>query len=101
MKVLYVTGLSHTASEEVLKDRFSPYGVVDSVKKIKNYAFVHFQQRDDALQVRICLLSHLLLGHTAAFNNEPSIWYLYRVKSCFAACLNLLVCPENMLYLHY
>ena len=53
MKVLYVTGLSNSATEEVLKDRFSPYGIVDSVKKIKNYAFVHFQQREDALQVRI------------------------------------------------
>ena len=50
--MLYVTGLSNSATEEVLKDRFSPYGIVDSVKKIKNYAFVHFQQREDALQVR-------------------------------------------------
>jgi len=30
---------------------FSAYGDVERVKKIKDYAFVHFKERDNALKV--------------------------------------------------
>jgi len=60
VKVLYVKGLTTSVTEEVLKDRFSPYGAIDSVKKLKDYAFVHFQSREDALQVSFCGLTNSL-----------------------------------------
>lgn len=30
---------------------FSAYGEIERVKKIKDYAFVHFKERDNALKV--------------------------------------------------
>lgn len=35
-------------TEVQILDAFSGFGVVERVKKIKDYAFVHFQGREDA-----------------------------------------------------
>ena len=53
VKVLYVKGLSRFVTDEILRDRFSPYGSIENVNKVKDYAFVHFEQREDALQVSV------------------------------------------------
>nr|CAB3253827.1 heterogeneous nuclear ribonucleoprotein R [Phallusia mammillata] len=50
VKVLYVKNLSMKASEEIVMQTFSAYGEVERVKKIKDYAFVHFKERDNALK---------------------------------------------------
>lgn len=50
MKVVYVRNLSPTITEEKLKEIFEPYGEVDRVKKIKDYAFVHFTEREHAIK---------------------------------------------------
>ena len=52
VKVLYVRNLTQLTSEEMLKETFEQYGVVERVKKIKDYAFVHYDERDDAVKVR-------------------------------------------------
>ena len=49
MKVLYVKNLTSDVTEEILKEKFSEYGKVERVKKIKDYGFIHFEERDDAL----------------------------------------------------
>ncbi|XP_075218919.1 heterogeneous nuclear ribonucleoprotein Q-like isoform X3 [Lycorma delicatula] len=49
VKVLYVRNLTHEITEEKLKDVFEAYGKVDRVKKIKDYAFIHFEDRDNAV----------------------------------------------------
>lgn len=36
----------------MLKEKFDEFGKVDRVKKIKDYAFVHFEERDEAVKVR-------------------------------------------------
>ena len=46
VRVLYCQNLTHAVTEESLKELFGRYGKVDRVKKIKNYAFVHFEERD-------------------------------------------------------
>ena len=37
-------------SEEQLKEKFEPYGKIERVKKIKDYGFIHFEDRDDAVK---------------------------------------------------
>lgn len=50
VKVLYCRNLTATVTEEDLKQCFEPFGKVDRVKKIKDYAFVHFEERDNAVE---------------------------------------------------
>jgi heterogeneous nuclear ribonucleoprotein R len=49
VKVLYVRNLTATVTEDRLRETFEAHGRVDRVKKIKDYAFVHFEQRKEAI----------------------------------------------------
>ncbi|XP_061772342.1 RNA-binding protein 47 isoform X1 [Nerophis ophidion] len=51
VKILYVRNLMMETSEETIKQVFSQWnpGCVERVKKIRDYAFVHFTTRDDAV----------------------------------------------------
>ncbi|XP_057699122.1 RNA-binding protein 47 isoform X7 [Corythoichthys intestinalis] len=51
VKILYVRNLMMETSEETIKQVFSQWnpGCVERVKKIRDYAFVHFISRDDAV----------------------------------------------------
>ena len=48
VKVLYVRNLMLSTTEVQIMETFSSFGVVERVKKIKDYAFVHFQSRQEA-----------------------------------------------------
>ncbi|XP_062857827.1 heterogeneous nuclear ribonucleoprotein Q [Trichomycterus rosablanca] len=50
VKVLFVRNLSHSVTEELLEKAFGEFGKVDRVKKLKDYAFVHFEERDGAVK---------------------------------------------------
>ncbi|XP_070190681.1 heterogeneous nuclear ribonucleoprotein R-like isoform X2 [Littorina saxatilis] len=50
VKVLYVRNLTSDVTEDQLKEKFGEYGKVERVKKIKDYGFVHFEERDDAVK---------------------------------------------------
>jgi len=54
VKILYVRNLMLSTSEETLESIFNQAAghssAVERVKKIKDYAFVHFHDRDDALR---------------------------------------------------
>jgi len=50
VKVLYVKNLSAKSTEDNLKELFVKHGEVDRVKKIKDYAFIHFKEREDAMK---------------------------------------------------
>lgn len=50
VKVLYVRNLTNDVTEDKLKELFEPFGKVERVKKIKDYAFVHYDDRDNALR---------------------------------------------------
>ncbi|KAH0999380.1 hypothetical protein HUJ05_012129 [Dendroctonus ponderosae] len=50
VKVLYVRNLTQDITEEKLKDSFEAFGKVERVKKIKDYAFIHFEDRDNAIK---------------------------------------------------
>jgi len=50
VKNLYVKGWSEVRTEDEIKALFEPYGVVEKVKKINNFSFVHFVERESALK---------------------------------------------------
>ena len=49
VKVVYVRGLTREVTEEDVYNAFCIYGPIERVKKLKDYAFVHFNERPDAL----------------------------------------------------
>ncbi|XP_071599121.1 probable RNA-binding protein 46 [Heliangelus exortis] len=51
VKVLYVRNLMISTTEDTIKAEFSKFkpGVVERVKKLRDYAFVHFFHREDAV----------------------------------------------------
>ena len=50
VKVLYVRNLLIETNEDVLRAHFSTFGKVERVKKIRDYAFVHYEERESAVQ---------------------------------------------------
>ena len=56
VKILYVRNLMLTTTEDTLENVFNQAsgkeGAVERVKKIRDYAFVHFRDRDSALAAR-------------------------------------------------
>ncbi|XP_069487866.1 RNA-binding protein 47 isoform X2 [Ambystoma mexicanum] len=57
VKILYVRNLMIETTEDALKKSFGQFnpGCVERVKKIRDYAFVHFTSRDDAVNAMIKL----------------------------------------------
>lgn len=52
VKVLYVRRLTQDVTEEMLKEQFEKFGPLERVKKQKDYAFVHFEDRDNAVAAK-------------------------------------------------
>ncbi|XP_016113077.1 heterogeneous nuclear ribonucleoprotein R-like [Sinocyclocheilus grahami] len=50
VKVLFVRKLATPVTEELLENTFSQFGKLERVKKLKDYAFVHFEERDAAVK---------------------------------------------------
>lgn len=55
VRVLYVRNLVPSVTEDRLKELFGHFGTVERVKRIKDFAFVHFAQRSDALNAMASL----------------------------------------------
>lgn len=79
VKVLYVRNLTQDISEEKLKESFEQFGKVERVKKIKDYAFVHFEDRDNAvlamqdLDGKLIGLSNIEVGQRARSGVERAL----------------------------
>lgn len=63
MKVLFVRNLANGVTEEILEKSFSEFGTLERVKKLKDYAFIHFEERDGAVKVLIFSSSVLWFCH--------------------------------------
>lgn len=50
VKVLFVKNISNEVTEEEVQQLFEQYGKLERVRKMKDYAFVHFEQREDAVK---------------------------------------------------
>ena len=42
--------LTQEVTEDTLKEEFGKYGAVERVKKIKDYGFIHFEEREGAIK---------------------------------------------------
>lgn len=51
VKVLFVRNLANSVTEEILEKSFGQFGRLERVKKLKDYAFIHFDERDSAVKV--------------------------------------------------
>jgi len=49
VRVLYCRNLTAHVTEEDLRECFQCYGRIERVKKIKDYAFIHFEEREQAI----------------------------------------------------
>merc|ERR1719158_1594163 len=61
-KVLYCRNLTATVTEENLRETFERFGRVERVKKIKDYAFVHFEGWTQAVEAMNALNGEELQG---------------------------------------
>lgn len=61
--MLFVRNLASTVTEEILEKAFSQFGKLERVKKLKDYAFIHFEERDGAVKVRPADLNDLCYIH--------------------------------------
>jgi RNA recognition motif-containing protein len=50
VKVLYVRNLSNDITDEDVKKKFEAYGAIEHVRKLKDFAFVHYVERESALK---------------------------------------------------
>jgi len=64
VKVLYARNLTQDCTEEAIKQAFEIYGKIERVKKIKDYAFIHFDEREHALKAMESLHQTELCGST-------------------------------------
>ncbi|NXU22699.1 A1CF factor, partial [Thalassarche chlororhynchos] len=64
VKILYVRNLMLSTTEETIEKEFNNIkpGAVERVKKIRDYAFVHFNKREDAVEAMKALNGKLLDG---------------------------------------
>ena len=71
VRVLYVRNLTQDCSEEKLKETFEQHGKIERVKKIKDYAFIHFEDRDCAVKVmkQGLLCKHFFFCFSLRFTN--------------------------------
>ncbi|XP_063078840.1 heterogeneous nuclear ribonucleoprotein Q-like isoform X1 [Engraulis encrasicolus] len=50
VKVLFARNLANGVTEESLEKAFGEFGKLERVKKLKDYAFIHFEERDAAVK---------------------------------------------------
>ncbi|XP_068272734.1 APOBEC1 complementation factor [Nyctibius grandis] len=64
VKILYVRNLMLSTTEETIEKEFNNIkpGAVERVKKIRDYAFVHFNKREDAVEAMKALNGKVLDG---------------------------------------
>uniref|UniRef100_A0A8C7KZS3 Synaptotagmin binding cytoplasmic RNA interacting protein n=1 Tax=Oncorhynchus kisutch TaxID=8019 RepID=A0A8C7KZS3_ONCKI len=62
VKVLFVRNLANSVTEEILEKSFGQFGKLERVKKLKDYAFVHFDERDAAVEALAQMNGKVLEG---------------------------------------
>lgn len=54
--------LANGVTEEILETSFSEFGKLERVKKLKDYAFIHFEERDGAVKVVTSFFLRCVVG---------------------------------------
>ena len=90
VKNVYVVGWSETRTEEQIQELFMPFGTVEKVKKIGNYSFVHYAERDQALAgIRFEILWFVILQNTVISSNLVGFSKYFRSKIFFRSNFNV------------
>lgn len=63
VKCLFVKNLKEETSEEKVRELFEVYGKLEKLKKMKDYSFVFFEERDDAIKAMENLHLHEVGGN--------------------------------------
>ena len=50
--MLFVRNLANTVTEEILEKAFSQFGKLERVKKLKDYAFIHFDEEEEIQYIK-------------------------------------------------
>ena len=77
--MLYVRNLRSDVTEDQLREKFEQHGKVERVKKVKDYGFIHFEDRESAVQamqllngtVRYFVILSLYLSSFCLFSLLP------------------------------
>lgn len=62
VRILYVKNVNEMVTEIQLNEIFGQFGEIERVKRLKNFAFIHFVKRSDALKAMQSLQNLLLCG---------------------------------------
>lgn len=62
VRILYIRNVHKTVTESQLTELFGAFGEIERVKRIKNFAFVHFRNRCDAINAMHALQNMSLCG---------------------------------------
>uniref|UniRef100_A0A674AP40 Probable RNA-binding protein 46 n=1 Tax=Salmo trutta TaxID=8032 RepID=A0A674AP40_SALTR len=85
VRVLYVRNLMMTTTEDTLRQEFSRFkpGTVERVKKLTDYAFVHYHSREDAVTALHLMNGALIDGATIEVTlAKPVRWSVCRNRLC-------------------
>jgi len=62
VKTLYVKNLNELVTEEVLKQNFEQFGALEKVKKVRDFAFINFEERPHCLAAMEAMNGEYLEG---------------------------------------
>ncbi|NXK82006.1 RBM46 protein, partial [Amazona guildingii] len=102
VKVLYVRNLMMSTTEETIKAEFNKFkpGIVERVKKLRDYAFVHFFHRDDAVAAMSVMNGKCIDGASIEVTlakpvNKESTWKQHFSGQISPSSENLLRFPHK------
>ena len=78
--------LKSDVTEEQLKEKFEPYGTIERIKKIKDYGFVHFKDREECLKAMAALnnsVSIISSSNGCHFRYNVSLYIYLAVEQLF------------------
>lgn len=61
--MLYVRNLTSEVTEDILKEKFGEFGKIERAKKVKDYGFIHFEDRDDAIKAMEAMNGQVLVNY--------------------------------------
>ncbi|NXJ01446.1 RBM46 protein, partial [Psophia crepitans] len=102
VKVLYVRNLMMSTTEDTIKAEFNKFkpGVVERVKKLRDYAFVHFFHREDAVAAMSMMNGKCIDGASIEVTlakpvNKESTWKQHFNGHISPGSENLLMFPNK------
>lgn len=101
VKVVYIRNLTPAATEEKIKEKFSEFGELEKVKKIKDYCFVHYKERESAEKVSL-ISCYLLIDTLSSIFNQISnkAISVYQLITNIAECEHCITPHKTIFFKH-